>query len=127
MKKMLILVIDDIYTNRLLLGEIIDELGYEYMEANNGRQALELMENNDFQLILMDIEMPVMNGLETIDAIRKNKDIKINSLPVIALTAHNPITFFEDFNAVGFNDLLTKPYSIKKVAAIINAIMEEKA
>ena len=68
----------------------------------------------------MDIEMPVMNGIETTMHIRGKMPFPKNAIPIIALTAHNPELFFEDFSDVGFDELITKPYSVEKIKAKIN-------
>ncbi len=65
--------------------------------------------------------MPVMNGLETTLHIRNKMPFPTNALPIIALTAHNPEQFFEDFKDVGFDELITKPYSVEKVKEKINS------
>lgn len=120
MKKLNILIVDDIFTNRLLLSELIKTLGHNSYQAENGKDAVDLLEKQDVDLILMDIEMPVMNGLETCQHIRKNMPSPKNVVTIIALTAHNPSLFFEDFNDAGFDELLTKPYSLDKVVDMIN-------
>ncbi len=66
------LIVDDIFTNRLLLAEILRNLEIEFDEVEDGKQAIEAIKNTDYDLVLMDIEMPVMNGLETTIYIRKN-------------------------------------------------------
>jgi CheY-like chemotaxis protein len=119
---MKILIVDDIFTNRLLLVEVIRNIGHDFVQAENGRDAVEALLREDFDLILMDIEMPVMNGLETTRFIRDNFDSPKNKVPIVALTAHNPQLFFEDFKDVGFDKLLTKPYSIDKIALLIDEI-----
>lgn len=120
MKKLKILVVDDIFSNRFLLTELIGILGHEFSQAENGEQAVALMQQEDFDLVLMDLEMPVMNGLETTSFIRKNLPFPKNNVPVVALTAHNPNFLFEDYRAEGFDELITKPYSINKIEELIN-------
>jgi CheY-like chemotaxis protein len=124
--KLNILIVDDIFTNRLLLSEIIRDLGHKYKEVENGKTAIEALENDHFDLVLMDIEMPVMNGLETTKYIRTNAPFKLRDIPVIALTAHNPNLFFDDFKDIGFSQLLTKPYSIQKIQNIIADVFENE-
>ena len=113
------LIVDDIFTNRLLLARILRNMEIEYDEATNGKEAVEALETRDYDLILMDIEMPVMNGIETTQYIRSGMPHPKNRTAVVALTAHNPELFFEDFKDVGFDRLLTKPYSIEKLSALI--------
>lgn len=119
---MKILIVDDIFTNRLLLVEILKSMGHDYMQAENGKEALEIIRNNDFDIILMDIEMPVMNGLETTQYIKQNMPVPKNKIPIVALTAHNPQLFYEEFKNKGFDSLLTKPYNIEKLSAIIKEV-----
>ena len=119
MGKCNILIVDDILMNRVLLKELLQQIPCETKEAKNGLEAIEILKTSKIDIVLMDIEMPKMNGLETTRYIRNELSSPLNNVPIIALTAHNPSDFFEDFSCVGFNDLLTKPYSFEKV---INAI-----
>ena len=121
-----ILVVDDIYTNRLLLSELIKITGNRVTLAENGEQAIEALRAEEFHLVFMDIEMPVMNGLETTEYIRNEMPHPINAIPIIALTAHNPDLFFEDYSDAGFDELITKPYSIDKIREKINNIISGK-
>ena len=110
-----ILVVDDIFSNRLLLARLINSTGNEVIEANNGEEAIEVLKSRQVDLVFMDIEMPVMNGIETTNYIRQELSYPKNAVPIIALTAHNPRLFFEDYEDVGFDELMTKPYSIEKI------------
>ena len=118
-----ILVVDDIYTNRYLLSELIKLTGNESVMAENGEQAIEVLKNQEIHIVFMDIEMPVMNGVETTQYIRNEMGTPLNAIPIIALTAHNPDLFFEDFSDVGFDELITKPYSVEKIRAKINDLV----
>jgi len=120
---MKILIVDDIFSNRLLISEIIKDLGFECLEATNGRDAIEILNTvNGIDAILMDIEMPVMNGIETTKYIREKIKPPKNRIPIIALTAHNPEIFFQDYKEVGFDQLLTKPYSVNKIIEIFEKL-----
>lgn len=121
MKKYNFLIVDDIFMNRLLLKEIISELCNSYKEAKNGKEAIDIIHEENIDIILMDIEMPVMNGVETTKYIRNQMPYPKNKLPIIALTAHNPDDFFDDYNNAGFDKLLTKPYSFKKILDTISS------
>lgn len=114
-----ILVVDDIYTNRYLLSELIKLTGNEAIMVQNGKEAIEILEKERIDIIFMDIEMPVMNGIETTQYIRTKMASPLNAIPIIALTAHNPELFFEDYSEVGFDELVTKPYSVEKIKAKI--------
>ena len=65
MKKLNILIVDDIFMNRYLIREIVKGLGHSYLDVENGKLAVEALQKDNFDLIIMDIEMPVMNGIET--------------------------------------------------------------
>jgi len=119
MNKYNILIVDDIFTNRLLLKEILGGISKKFIEAENGKDAIEIIKSNPIDIVLMDIEMPVMNGLETTKYIRSNFPEPNNRIPIIAITAHNPDDFFNDYNSAGFDELLTKPYSFEKVIGAI--------
>jgi CheY-like chemotaxis protein len=114
-----ILVADDIYTNRYLLSELIKLTGNEAVLAENGEEAIEILKNQKIDMVFMDIEMPVMNGIETTRYIRDKLPPPLSAIPVIALTAHNPELFFEDYADAGFDELITKPYSVDKLKAKI--------
>jgi CheY-like chemotaxis protein len=115
-----ILVVDDIYTNRYLLCELIKLAGHEATSAENGEQAIDILRSQDIHMVFMDIEMPVMNGIETTQYIRNEMDAPLNAIPIIALTAHNPDLFFEDYSDVGFDELISKPFSVEKIRAKIS-------
>ncbi len=114
-----LLIVDDIFVNRMLLSEIAGELGCECVTASNGKEAIQKLESVDFDLILMDIEMPVMNGLETTRFIRHELDKKKSTIPIVALTAHNPNDFFDEYSNAGFDELVTKPYLIAKIQKLV--------
>lgn len=114
-----ILVVDDIYTNRYLLSELVKLTGNVPVLAENGQEAIDILNNEEIHMVFMDIEMPVMNGVETTQYIRKELPSPLNAITVIALTAHNPEIFFEDYSEAGFDELITKPYSVEKIRAII--------
>lgn len=117
MKHNKILVVDDIFINRALLVELAEEINIACIQARDGRQAIDCIESNDdIDLVLMDIEMPVMNGFETTKYIRDKLSFPKNNIPVVAITAHDPETFEEEFRESGFDDLITKPYTLEKLS-----------
>jgi len=121
-----ILIVDDIYINRLLLKEIVKKFCTFYFEAQNGKEAIDILLREDIDVVLMDIEMPVMNGIETTKYIRETLSSPKKFTPIIALTAHNPDNFFVDFKNVGFNKLLTKPYSMDSLLECIESVCNKK-
>lgn len=119
-----ILIVDDIVINRMILIELIKRLGYKYAQASNGQEAIDTINKENIDLVLMDIEMPVMNGIETTQYIRKTLNKSLSTMPIVALTAHNPADFFETFEEVGFNDLITKPYLLEKISKTVQKALK---
>jgi len=118
MKK--ILIVDDIEENRILLSSIVQRLGYEYDLASDGKDAVDKLECTDYFLIFMDIKMPVMDGVDATKFIRKRMTFPKNRVKVVAVTAHKYRDFFDDYHDVGFNDIISKPYTQEKITNIIN-------
>lgn len=121
-KQLSLLIVDDIFINRLLIKEIVRNLNAFILEAQNGKEAIDIICCKKVDIVLMDIEMPVMNGLETTRYIRSQMPKPKCFTPIIALTAHNPLTFFNDYKDVGFDQLMTKPYSSKKLMNLIQEV-----
>ena len=101
-----VLVVEDIALNQLLMKTLLDDFGFIPTIASNGKIAIEKMEEKPYDIILMDLQMPEMNGFETTEYIRT----KMNSdIPIIALTADVTTTDLAKCTAVGMNDYLAKP------------------
>jgi CheY-like chemotaxis protein len=119
---MKILVADDYFSNRLLIREVLNDLGHALVEAENGKQACEaLLSNDDIDLVLMDIEMPVMSGLQAMRTIRETFPAPKNQVPIVALTAHNSMVLMDDPHFEGFNGILVKPYSISRISELLES------
>lgn len=116
------LIVDDIYMNRLLLKKLLQNNSNKSFEAENGAEAIEILKTEDIDVVLMDIEMPVMNGVETTKFIRTKFNSPLNKIPIIAFTAHNPNDFFSDYKNIGFNEILTKPYSLRNILRVMEKI-----
>jgi CheY-like chemotaxis protein len=121
---MRILIVDDIFTNRLLLVEIFRTMDIDCDQVSNGKEAIDAHASQDYDLIFMDIEMPVKNGLETTEHIRKKMVHPKNKTAIIALTAHSPELFQDDFRNIGFNRILIKPYTIEKITEILQDLTD---
>lgn len=120
-----VLIVDDIVINRILLTELVKKLGYKHQHAANGKEAIEALQSRNIDIVLMDIEMPVMNGVEATHYIRKQLKPPLSEIPVIALTAHNPDDFFDTFEEAGFDDLITKPYLLDKISLAIDSALSK--
>ena len=101
-----VLVVEDIRLNQLLMKTLLDDFGFEHDIAGDGKMAIEQLQKKSYDLILMDLHMPVMDGFETTEYIRN----KMNSqIPIIALTADVTTADLKKCKGVGMNDYISKP------------------
>jgi CheY-like chemotaxis protein len=119
---MKIIIADDFYTNRLLVKEVLKNLGHTLIEAENGQEVIRVLEEqDDIDVVLMDLEMPVMGGVEAVNHIRTYCSPPKNRVPIVAITAHLPDTFSEDDLDLPFDAMLIKPFSIDRIAEVLRA------
>ncbi len=117
-KDIKVLVVEDIALNQLLIKTLLDDFGFEHDVAVNGKIAIEKLKENSYDIILMDLQMPEMNGFEATDYIRNKMNSKI---PIIALTADVTTVDLAKCKAVGMNDYIAKPVDEK---LLYNKIIE---
>ncbi len=121
-KQLHILVAEDNLLNSQVVSAFLNRLGHSSKIAGNGKIALEMLAEEDFDAVLMDIEMPEMDGIEATKAIRNGEQkVKNPKIPVIALTAH-ALKDYEDrsYNA-GMDSYLTKPIDIDKLSEVLQS------
>jgi PAS domain S-box-containing protein len=109
-KNINVLVVEDIALNQLLMKTLLDDYGFEREIAANGKIAIEKLQAKTYDIILMDLQMPEMNGFEATEYIRNTLHSKI---PIIALTADVTTVDLEKCKAVGMNDYIAKPVDEK--------------
>ncbi|MBK9248962.1 MAG: response regulator [Ignavibacteria bacterium] len=105
-KSLKVLVAEDVALNQLLIKIILSEFGFEYEIVNNGKIVIEKLQTNKYDIILMDLHMPEMNGFETSEYIRKTMNSQI---PIIALTADVTTADFSKCKDYGMDDYISKP------------------
>jgi CheY-like chemotaxis protein len=110
-----VLVVEDNDASRLLLERILSDLGCEFEVARNGQEAVDKVKNGKFNLVFMDIRMPVMSGYAAARAIREID----KKLPIIALTAHAMYGVDKKCLESGMNYYVSKPFEIEKVKDLI--------
>lgn len=125
LKRATILLVEDNDINRLYASSILKMWGCHFETAENGVVALEKIRNNTFDAILMDIQMPVMDGFETTKAIRKGDSGK-SQVPIIALTANATQKDFEKCIAAGMNDCISKPFTQEDLLQILTKYLGTK-
>jgi PAS domain S-box-containing protein len=121
-KNIKVLVVEDIALNQLLMKTLLDDFGFERDIAANGKIAIEKLESNSYDIILMDLQMPEMNGFEATEYIRN----KMNSnIPIIALTADVTTVDLAKCKAVGMNDYIAKPVDERVLYSKIMGLMKK--
>jgi CheY-like chemotaxis protein/anti-sigma regulatory factor (Ser/Thr protein kinase) len=117
-----ILLAEDHPVNQRLALRLLEKRGHHVTVANNGAIALEQVRTGHFDLILMDLQMPVMDGLSATKAIRELEAGTGRHTPIIALTAHAMKGDLEDMLSQGVDDYLAKPFDAKELARLVAAI-----
>lgn len=120
-----ILLADDEGINRLFIKSILTGQGWEVVEAGNGKEALELYTGQDFDLIVLDIKMPVMDGKETSRKIREIEEGRNESVgvPILGFTAYVDNDLVEELKANGINALIRKPITEKVLLRTISSYL----
>src|SRR6267142_3251599 len=103
----IVLVVDDNEDTRYVMRLALEDRGYRVCEAENGEQAIEIACREQPNAILMDISMPVLNGLTATARIREHYEFR--TIPIVAVTAHHEVEMREGAQASGFTAFVTKP------------------
>ena len=111
-----ILLVEDNTINQELISVFLRRWGHNVVTANNGRKAISELEMQHFDLVLMDVEMPEMNGLECTEKIRKSDPSRFNpEIPIIAMTAHAMTGYKDKCLKAGMNDYISKPINFEEM------------
>ena len=122
-----ILLVEDNYTNRQLATFQLRKLGFAADVAANGKIALNLLSKTHYDLVLMDCQMPVLDGYETTKTIRKDPSLQNYKVPVIAMTANAMLGDREKCLDAGMNDYLSKPFSLEALSNKIDQWLLQQA
>lgn len=114
-EKVRILIVDDVETNRFILRNIITDMGYQPVLAENGVQALKLLPKCRPQLILLDISMPEMDGYEFCKIVKSDADLR--DIPIIFISAFDDVSDIEKGFSLGGEDYITKPFIPEEIKA----------
>jgi DNA-binding response OmpR family regulator len=116
-----ILLVDDEDSLRLLVRYELEQRGFLVEEADSGEKAIEKLEQTHYNLVVLDIRMPGMDGLEVL------KNIRVNNLAdkVIMLTGVDELKISRDSLKFGADDFISKPYEFKQLLATINRVMAD--
>ena len=117
-----ILIVDDISENIQVVMNILKEMSYDFSFALNGREAIELIKKNHYDLILLDVMMPELDGFEVCRLIKEDK--KLKNIPIIFLTARTDIDSISKAFKIGGNDYISKPFHAEELLARVNTQLQ---
>lgn len=118
-----VLVAEDDEDNRQIIRLLLEMRGYAVVEAANGQAAVESARLSPPDLILMDLRMPVLNGLAATRALRQSGDARLQSVPVIALSAYDPSQHRRVAAAAGCNEYVVKPVDYDRLETLIEGLL----
>jgi CheY-like chemotaxis protein len=122
-KDLRVLVVEDIPLNQLLMKTLLDDFGFKREIAENGKIAVEMLKHKSFDIVLMDLQMPEMNGFEATEYIR---DVLKSNIPIIALTADVTTVDLVKCKLVGMNDYIAKPVDEKLLYSKIAGLVKKQ-
>ena len=120
-----VLVAEDIPTNQLVVKGMLEKLGHTVVLADNGAQALERLREATFDIVLLDMQMPVLDGISTARAIRA--EARWDAMPLVAMTANIFASDREACLSAGMNDFLSKPVRQDQIASVIDQLTRTSA
>lgn len=116
-----VLLVEDTEDNRFMMRRLLEMAGYRVVEATNGEEAVHLAESDQPDLILMDLSLPVIDGLAATRAIRKLNGL--SKTPIIAVSAHDTSDFQSDALAAGCDSYITKPIDFSQLEQLIARLL----
>ncbi|MGO4388956.1 response regulator [Microvirga sp. 2YAF29] len=117
-----ILIVEDTEDNRQILRDLLTNAGFDIVEAHDGEAAVEAASKHHPDLILMDIQLPIMNGYEAIRRIKS--DAKLQPIPIIAVTSYALSEDKEKARAAGCDGYVAKPFSPRQLLATVRDLLE---
>ena len=117
-----VLLVEDTEDNRFMMRRLLEMAGYHVIEAMNGEEAVKLAKTGSPRLILMDLSLPVIDGLAATRLIRKLPELE--SVPIIAVSAHDTSDFQSEAIEAGCNSYVTKPIDFNELEELIAQLLK---
>ncbi len=120
-----VLVVEDFEDNRFMMRRLLEMSGYRVVEAVNGNQAVEMAESESPDIILMDLSLPVLDGLAATRRIRERNGDGAGRVPIIAVSAHDSADFHAEALAAGCNEYVTKPIDFDQLVRLLDRLLKK--
>jgi two-component system, cell cycle response regulator DivK len=117
----IVMVVEDFEDNRFMMRRLLEMSGYDVLEAINGMEAVEMARRERPNLILMDLSLPLLDGLAATRQIRQHAELR--DVPIVAVSAHDTADFHADALAAGCNDYVTKPIDFDQLEALLGRLL----
>lgn len=117
-----VLIAEDSSVIQNLTKKILSIQNYEISSVKNGQQVLDALEDEPFDIILMDINMPVMDGIECTEKIRNLDDPEKSKIPIIAITGNARNLSLEEYQEIGINEFLQKPLNFDQLVTLVKEL-----
>jgi CheY-like chemotaxis protein len=118
-----ILLAEDDGDNRFVMKTLLELRGYKVVEASNGQEAIDMMARAKPDLVLMDLKMPVLNGLAATRSIRQHAGASVRRVPIVALSAYDPAQHRAVAMAAGCDDYVLKPVDYDRLESLIESLL----
>ncbi|MBN8569851.1 MAG: response regulator [Ignavibacteria bacterium] len=122
---MKILLVEDQFINQKLMKNVLEKGGYEVIPASDGESALKLLSENKYDIILMDIQMPELNGYEVAKKFREMEKVSGEYTPILAMTANSLAGDREKSLDSGMDDYIAKPLNMVEINSRIEALLKK--
>ena len=119
-----VMVVEDFEDNRFMMRRLLEMSGYHVLEAVNGQEAVEIARRERPNLILMDLSLPLLDGLAATRRIRQEASLR--DVPIVAVSAHDTADFHADALAAGCNDYVTKPIDFDQLEALLTKLLPQQ-
>jgi len=118
-----VLVVEDFEDNRFMMRRLLEMSGYRVVEAVNGNQAVEMAESESPDIILMDLSLPMLDGLAATRRIRERNGA--GRTPIVAVSAHDSADFHAEALAAGCNEYVTKPIDFDQLVQLLDRLLKK--
>ncbi|QKZ12953.1 response regulator [Spirosoma sp. KUDC1026] len=120
-----VLIAEDSSVIQNLARKILEFQNYDITAVKNGEQVLQILEKEDFSILLLDINMPVMDGMECVRRVRALPEKEKAAVPIVAITGNARNYTEEEFKTAGFNDVLVKPLNFDRLVEVVNQLTDK--